>query len=146
MAIKVTLAKAHQAQIEDMEIKKELCSVEAELNKVDLPFQKDTINFVFIKGMYLDSEKKMLTACLFVNKMDKPISELHGVLRLGFKSRKAQIAKTTIDFDEPFMGTLNPDEALLVHLGIPVKGLSNDENFMVSDISGNFEDVRVTLN
>lgn len=146
MAIKVTLAKAHQAQIEDAEIKKELCSVEAELNKVDLPFQKDTINFVFVKGMYLDSEKKMLTACLFVNKMDKPISELHGVLRLNFHSRKAQIAKTTINFDEPFMGTLNPDEALLVHLGIPVKGLSNDENFMVSDISGNFEDVRVTLN
>lgn len=146
MAIKVTLAKAHQAQIEDAEIKKELYSIEAELNKVDLPFQKDTINFVFIKGMYLNGEKKMLTACLFVNKMDKPISELHGVLRLGFKSRKAQIAKTTIDFDEPFMGTLNTDEALLVHLGIPVKGLSNDENFMVSDISGNFEDVRVTLN
>ncbi len=65
---------------------------------------------------------------------------------MGFKSRKAQIAKTTIDFDEPFMGTLNPSDALLVHLGIPVKGLSNDEHFMVSDISGNFEDVRVTLN
>lgn len=146
MAIKVTLAKAHQAQIEDVEIKKELCSVEAELNKVDLPFQNDTINFVFIKGMYLDSEKKMLTSCLFVNKMDKPISEIHGVLRLSFKSRKAQIAKTTINFDEPFMGTLNPEEALLVHLGIPVKGLANDENFMVSDISGNFEDVRITVN
>lgn len=146
MAIKVTLAKAHQVQIEDAEIKKELCSIEAELNKVDLPFQKDTINFVFIKGMYLDGEKKMFTACLFVNKMDKSISELHGVLRLVFKSRKAQIAKTTIDFDEPFMGTLNPDQALLVHLEIPVKGLSNDENFMVSDISGNFEDVRITVN
>ena len=88
MAIKVTLAKAHQAQIEDAEIKKELCSVEAELNKVDLPFQNDTINFVFIKGMYLNGEKKMLTACLFVNKMDKPISELHGVLRLGLKIEK----------------------------------------------------------
>ena len=59
--------------------------------------------------------------------------------------RKAQIAKTTIDFDEPFMGILNPEEALLVHLGIPVKGLSNDENFMASDISGNFEDVRITV-
>lgn len=58
MAIKVTLAKAHQVQIEDAEIKKELCSIEAELNKVDLPFQKDTINFVFIKGMYLDGEKR----------------------------------------------------------------------------------------
>lgn len=54
--------------------------------------------------MYLDSEKKMFTACL-VNKMDKPISELHGVLRLGFKSRKAQTA-TTVDFDEPFNGKL----------------------------------------
>ena len=49
MAIKVTLAKAHQSQLDDVEIKKELCSVEAELNKVELPFQKDTINFVFIK-------------------------------------------------------------------------------------------------
>lgn len=145
MAIKVILAKAHRGQIEDAEIKKELCSVEAELNRVGLPFREGTVNFVFIKGIYLDSEKKMLTACLFVNKMDKPISELHGVLRLRFKSRKAQIAKTTIDFDEPFMGTLNPEEALLVHLGIPVKGLSNDENFMVSDISGNFEDVRITV-
>jgi hypothetical protein len=146
MSVKVVLAKAHQAQIEDAEIKKELCSVEAELNKVDLPFQNDTINFVFIKGMYLNGEKKMLTACLFVNKIGKPITELHGVLRLCFKSRKAQIAKTTVDFDESFMGTLNPDEALLVHFGIPVKGLSDDENFKISDISGNFEDVRVTMN
>lgn len=145
MAIKVILAKAHRGQIEDAEIKKELCSVEAKLNRVGLPFREGTVNFVFIKGIYLDSEKKMLTACLFVNKMDKPISELHGVLRLRFRSKKAQIAKTTIDFDEPFMGTLNPEEALLVHLGIPVKGLKNDENFMVSDIHGNFEDVRITV-
>lgn len=145
MAIKVILAKAHRGQIEDAEIKKELCSVEAELNRVGLPFREGTVNFVFIKGIYLDSEKKMLTACLFVNKMDKPISELHGVLRLRFRSKKAQIAKTTIDFDEPFMGTLNPEEALLVHLGIPVKGLKNDENFMVSNIHGNFEDVRITV-
>ncbi len=146
MAIKVTLAKAHQTQTEDAEIKKELCSVEAELNKVDLSFQKDTINFVFIKGMYLNCEKKMITVCLFVNKMDKSISELHGILRLKFKKNNAQIAKTTIDFDESFIGKLNPDEALLVHLGIPVKGMSNDENFMASDISGNFEDVRITVN
>lgn len=145
MAIKVTLAKAHQVQLNDVEIKRELCSVEEELNKVNLPFKEGTVNFVFIKGIYLNSEKKMLTACLFVNKMDKPITELHGVLRLSFKNKKAQIAKTTVNFDEPFIGHLNSGEALLVHLGIPVKGLSKDENFMVSDISGNFEDVRVTL-
>lgn len=44
------------------------------------------------------------------------------------------------------MGTLNPNEALLVHFGIPVKGLSDDENFMISDIFGNFENVRITFN
>lgn len=58
MAIKVTLAKAHQAQLEDAEISKELCSVEEEVNKVELPFQENTINFVFIKGVYLHSEKR----------------------------------------------------------------------------------------
>lgn len=145
MSVKVVLAKAHQAQIEDEEIKKELLSVESELNKVELPFQENTVNFVFVKGIYLHRDRKMLTACLFVNKTGKPITELHGVLRLNFKNRKAQIAKTTVDFDAPFMGLLNPDEALLVHLGIPVKGLSNDENFMISDLVGSFEDVRITM-
>jgi len=146
MAIKVILAKAHQVQLEDDEISKELHSVQEEVNKVDLPFQEGTINFVFIKGIYIHSEKKMLTACLFVNKMDKPITELHGVLHLSFKNRKAQIAKTTIDFDEPFIGILNPDEALLVHFGIPIKGLSNNEEYAVSNVTGSFEEVRVTYN
>lgn len=145
MKIKVSLAKAHQAQLEDAEIKRELCNIEEEINKVDLPFQEGTINFVFIKGIYLQKERKMLTVCLFANIMDKPIKELHGVLRLGFKTRNAQIAKATVDFDEAFLGVINPNEALLVHIGIPVKGLSEDESFSISDISGDFGDVRVTL-
>lgn len=145
MAIKVVLAKAHQAQLEDSEIERELCSIEGEINRVELSFKEDTINYVFIKGIYLHSERKLLTACLFVNKMDKPITELHGVLRMNFHDRNALVAKTTIDFDEPFIGSLNPDEALLVHIGIPVKGLTEDENFTISDIAGSFENVRVTM-
>lgn len=145
MAIKVVLAKAHKAQLEDEEIKKERCSIEDELNKVNLTFQKGTINLVFIKGIYFHNERKMVTVCLFVNATDKPITELHGILRLKFNDRKAQIAKTTINFDKPFIGTLNTNEALLVHIGIPVRALSNDERFTASDISGSFEDVRVTF-
>lgn len=145
MAIKVVLAKAHQAQLEDAEIEKELCSIEDEINRVELPFKADTINYVFIKGIYLHSDRKMLTVCLFVNKMDKPITELHGILRMNFQDRTALIAKTTVDFDEPFIGVLNPDEALLVHVGIPVKGLTEDENFTISDIAGSFKNVRVTM-
>lgn len=146
MAIKVVLAKSHHMQLEDAEIRKELSSVETEVNRVELPFQEGTINYVFLKGIYVHNERKMITACLFLNKMNQPITELHGVLNLKFKTRKALIAKTTINFDEPFIGLLNPGEGLLVHLGVPVKGLSCDENFTISDISGVFEDVRVTIN
>lgn len=67
-----------------------------------------------------------------------------GMQKILIISRALKV-RNGIDFDEPFMGTLNPEEALLVHLGIPVKGLKNDENFMVSDIHGNFEDVRITV-
>ena len=145
MAIKVVLAKVHQAQLEDAEIKKEICSIRDEMNRVEIPFCEGTINFVFIKGIYIHNERKMFTVSLFVNKMNKTITELHGVLKLTFKDRNAKIAKTTVDFDKAFIETLNPNEALLVHIGIPVKGLLSDENFVVADIVGSFENVRVTV-
>ncbi|MGM9972533.1 MAG: hypothetical protein ACI33K_00625, partial [Clostridiaceae bacterium] len=73
---------------------------------------------------------------LFVNKTDKPLKELHGDLRLKFTTKNALIAKTTIKFDENFMGELPEDNGLLVHLGIPVKGLEQDEVFTIKDVSG----------
>lgn len=142
--MKVILAKAHVAQLEDPDIKKELVSVNEAVKSVQFDYNDNAVNFVFIKGIYDHSERKMITACLFVNKFGQPIQELHGVLRLRFSSRSALIAKSTIDFDEPFMGTLNNDEALLVHISIPVKGLKTDETFSYSDICGDFEDVRVS--
>lgn len=53
-------------------------------------------------------------------------------------------AKSIINFDEEFMGELKVNEALLVHIGIPVKGLISDSVFLFNDISGNFENVRIT--
>lgn len=145
MAIKVVLAKAHQQQIADEEIKRELDSITSEVNRVDIAYQEGTVNFVFVKGIYTHNERKMITAALLVNKTGSKISEIHGVLKLKFVNQTASIAKATINFDESFMGTLNPGEALLVHIGIPVKGLASDKTFVISDVSGSFEDVRVTM-
>lgn len=141
--INVILAKAHTAQLKDPDIKKELRGVQEAVNRVRINYNVNAVNFVFIKGIYEHSERKMITACLFVNKIGQPIQELHGILRLRFVNRSALIAKATINFDEPFMGVLKNDEALLVHISIPVKGLDADETFLFSDISGSFEDVRV---
>lgn len=143
--MKVILAKAHAAQLEDPDVKMELDSVNEAVNSVQINYNDNAVNFVFIKGIYDHSERKMITACLFVNKYGQSIQELHGVLRLRFNNRSALIAKSTIEFDEHFMGTLKNDEALLVHISIPVKGLDANENFSFDDISGSFDDVRVSI-
>lgn len=144
MAIKVVVARAHTLQLGDSEIKKEVESISEALNKVKIEYVDNAINFVFVKGIYNHADRKMTTVCLFVNKTDKVLTELHGELRMKFKEKNAVIAKSTINFDEPFMGIVNPDDALLVHLGVPVKGLTENEEFSINDIWGSFDNVRVT--
>ena len=145
MAITVKVAKAHEGQLADEDILQELESVRKAVREVVIPYREGSINFVFIKGIYVPAERKMITACLFVNKMDKAIIELHGELRLGLNIENTMVAKTTVDFDETFMGALAKDEALLVHFNIPVKGLTESREFSIEDVYGKFENVRVTF-
>jgi len=141
--MKIIVAKAHEEQLKDNETKREYDSVCEAMNAVSLDYKGGTVNFVFIKGLYNHFEKKMTTACVFVNKTDKSIIGLHGKLRLRFNTLQAQIATTTIDFDPDFFGQLNPDEGMLVHINIPVKGLTEDMELRISDITGDFSEVSV---
>lgn len=144
MDIEVIVAKAHQNQLVDEKIKREVESIQDIVKKAKLEFTPNTVNFLFVQGVYKHSERKMITVGLFVNQMHETLVEIHGQLRLRFKSKDAQIAKTTIDFDELFMGEVENNQGVLVHLGIPVKGLEKDEYFTAKDIFGTFEDIRVT--
>lgn len=143
MSINVKIAKAHSSQLQDEDTKREIESISYAINNTRIEYNDNAINFVFIKGIYSHAERKMITACLFVNKM-QTITELHGVLRLRFIKENAVIATVTVDFDQEFMGEIENNEALLVHFGIPVKGLLADKEFTFSDIQGDFSDVRVT--
>ena len=144
MSIKLVVAKAHKAHLEQEDARKELQSVEEELNKVQLDYTEGTVNFVFVKGIYQHIDRALLTVCVFVNKTDKPIKEIHGVMRLSFVKEQAVLAKATLDFDEEFLGVIQPDEGLLFHINIPAKGLKEDKEFIFSDITGSLDDVRVT--
>lgn len=146
MAIKVVLAKAHEGQLSDPEIRREFESIREAYKDTELKYRDGTVDLVFVKGMYVHAERKMITACLLVNKMADTIKELHGILRLKFRNSDAVIAKAIVNFNEEFMGELHTDEALLVHFGIPVKGLSEDAEFTVRDIVGTFDEIRVTFN
>lgn len=53
-------------------------------------------------------------------------------------------AKTTINFDEEFMGSLQHNEALLVHMSVPTRGLNLDKVFTSNELEMQFTDTRVT--
>lgn len=134
MAIRIVVAKAHQHQLETTQAGEECRRIQEFMQQTQLDYQEGTVNAVFISGSYSDFEKKMTTVCVFVNRTGRVIRELHGVLRLQFQTRKAELAAATLDFDEAFLGRLAPDEGLLVHLNIPVRGLREDEIFSIRDV------------
>lgn len=142
MNVKLKVAQPHEGQLKDQDLKREFNEIQRLVNQFE--YKEDTINFVVVKGIYKHIERRMVIACVFINKLGYPIKELHGEVRLRFKERVAQAAKATIDLDEIFMGNLNNDEALLVHIGLPVKGLQADEILESNKMSVNFSNVRVT--
>lgn len=144
MAIQIVVARAHQKQLETAQVREECRRIQESLQQVQPGYKEGTVNVVFISGSYFDFAKKMTAACVFVNKTGRAIRELHGVLRLQFQAETAEIAAATLDFDEGFLGSLAPDEGLLVHLNIPVRGLQEDGVYDIRDVRGSFEDVRVT--
>lgn len=142
--IKVKLVKAHEDQMIDYELKRELKSIQDYIDKIEFEMLDKNVYFLFVKGLYDSFKKKMNTIAVFINNTGNEIVELHGVLRFTTKvEENIKFAKTTIDFDEPFMGTLRNREAILIHLNIPVKGLECDREFNVSGILNEFSDVKV---
>ena len=66
--IKIVVAKAHEAQLNIPENKREVESVSSVINKANLQYKENAINFISIEGRYKHIERKMITICLFVNK------------------------------------------------------------------------------
>ena len=141
MSIKIKVPEIHKNQLENPQIKNELEEVQDIFNKADFPFVEDTINFVFLKGEYHNIEKKMVIIGVFVNKTSEMIQGINASIRLKFRHLNAEIMPMTVAFPEEFVGRLVPDEGLLFHLSMPVKGLKEDAVFASKDIAGGIENV-----
>ena len=81
---------------------------------------------------------------VFINNMEKSIKELHGIVEIEVVNSDVEFARATLNFDEKFMGKVENKEAILIHLDIPVKGLTEDKVFEQNDLEVKFTDVRVT--
>lgn len=97
-----------------------------------------------LRGCYSDFSKKTNTVFVFINCLGKPIKEIHGVIRIRVESNEIKFAKATIDFDDEFMGVLQHNEGMLVHIGIPTRGVFADTMFTTNELDVQFTDTRIT--
>lgn len=146
MSINIKLAKEHENQINDPEIRRELTEIQNFISEQNFNYMQDTINFVLIRAYYYDVKKSMTAIGVYVNKTQYTIYGLKGRLNLNFKNLNAEIASMNLTFPPEFIGELKPDEGLLLHLDIPVKGLNEDAVFTVKDLTGGLYNIEFIKN
>lgn len=142
MTVKVKVAKVHEEQLKDKNIKRELEDIQNYFDNNDFDYVENTINFVFIKGIYSHIKRAMLVVGVYVNNTKDNIYGFSSKLRLKFVNINGQIATVNSAFDENFIGKLEPKEGMLIHLEVPVRGLNKDEEFSIKDIAGMLDEIK----
>ncbi len=146
MTVKAVLAKAHEELRDNPTIQHQLTEIQKLLDTRELPMKENTINFVSIQGIYDADKKSIFLISLFINNMTRPVNEIHAELRLHLEREGVQLATITLNFGKEFIGVLNPQEAMMIHLQIPARGLQQDEeSFYGDEFVGRLEEVRVTF-
>ncbi|EPY2303942.1 Uncharacterised protein [Clostridium sporogenes] len=143
MAVKIKIAKEHESQLKDKDIKREVEEVQKFFNAANFEYSEGTINFVILKGIYSHIKRLIIIIGVYVNKTDSCVYGISSELNLKFRNIDAQIMTTNINFPEEFIGKLDVDEGLLIHLDIPVIGLNKDAIFDITDISGELNNVKL---
>ena len=140
----VKLVEAHQNQLRDFDVKKELRSIQSYISQLKVELNEKSIYILVLKAIYNNYSKRATTVMVFINNMEKSIKELHGIVEIEVVNSDVEFARATLNFDEKFMGKVENKEAILIHLDITVKGLTEDKVFEQNDLEVKFTDVRVT--
>ena len=142
--ITIKLAEAHKIQMKNFDVKKEIKSIQEYINSFELELNENTVSLMCLRGYYDNFSKRTNTVFLFINTLGKCIKEIHGVIKMAVDIKAVNFAKATIDFDEEFMGSLEHNEALLVHMDVPTRGMNEDKVFTSNELEVKFTDIRVT--
>ena len=140
----VKLVEAHQNQLRDFDVKKELRSIQSYISQLKVELDEKSIYILVLKAIYDNYSKRATTVMVFINNMEKSIKELHGIVEIEVVNYDEEFARATLNIDEKFMVKVENKEAILIHLDIPVKGLTEDKVFEQNDLEVKFTDVRVT--
>lgn len=143
MKIKIKVAKGLENQLKNKEVATEVMEVQKLFDTSNFNYSDGTINFVILKGIYSHIKRRMCVIGVYVNKSDSCILGLGCTLDLKFKNIDAKIMTADVAFPNEFIGSLDVDEGLLMHLDIPVMGLSEDAIYDINDINGELSNVKL---
>lgn len=144
MPYKVVLPEKNKNFANVPAVKQEVSTIQQYLDEGYLKFPKNAIDLAIIHGSYKHAKRTMETLCLFVNGYKEEVVEISGTIILQIPSMEALVARTHFAFTQDFMGILKPNEAMLVHFDIPVKGLDEDKEIQTTEFVPETLDFRYT--
>ena len=145
--IKIVPAKAHEAQMNDEDIRHELDEIQTFFDTRSFSFQDGTINFVIIRGLYSHIERAMTVVGVFVNTTGKTICGLKATLQFQSRTQTdARFGEIALELPHSFLGEIKQNEGFILHLKVPVQGLNaKKEKYEAPELAGAVKDVEVAF-
>ncbi|KYG26015.1 hypothetical protein [Alkalihalobacillus trypoxylicola] len=143
--IKIKPAKAHEQQIENEEVLKEIEDVQLYFDQNNLPLKDHSINYVVLRGLYEPIDKTMMLVGVFVNNSHSTITALQGSMQISLREN-SEVTFPKMDFKFPpeFLGELHHNEGFIVHVKVPTQGLESEKRvYQTTELLGKIEDIQI---
>jgi hypothetical protein len=137
-ALEAAEAAGTLEQIEEM-----LQAAQEYFDTTMLDLSAPTFYFIPLRGEYSHANEEMELVGAIVNRHEDPIVSFSGRIRMQTDAADMQIATVTLDFPPEFIGELRPNEALLISLSVPVRGLNEDQIFEAFQLRAELSDIAV---
>jgi len=124
-------------------LKADLQTVQNYLDETDLKLDTPTLYFVPLRGIYAHIDRKMAITGIIINRHEKPVSELALTIRLKTDVTDMEIAIVKLALPPDFVGNLLTNQALLISLSVPVRGLTEDKTFEAFQFQSELDNVKI---
>jgi len=142
--IKAVLPLAYDQMYEDSSVKNELLKVQEYFDHTDLEMTDPSLYFIALKGAYTHISRKLFLIAVFTNNTGKLLKAFKATVKLKIAHHTAELAETQVSFPPEFLGVFHPNEGMLVHINIPVRGLEKDQIFEARDFISEVTNITIS--
>ncbi|MDR2157540.1 MAG: hypothetical protein LBO81_07155 [Clostridiales Family XIII bacterium] len=124
----------------DTGIEREMKDAGLYVNTLDLSAAGDIL-FVPVRGLYSHARRSMKLVGVFINNGARPVFGLKATLRMKLRNTETELGAVHLVFPHEFTGEIGPHTGLLVHITVPVQGLSANRRFSSSFFDSELSDI-----